>query len=64
MTVDFPGLGTAINVVTVVVGALLGMAVGHRLPGHTRSVVTDVLGAESEALLLEFFATHRGPQTD
>lgn len=44
MTVDFPGLGTAINVVTVVVGALLGMAVGHRLPGHTRSVVTDVLG--------------------
>ena len=40
----FPGLGTLINVVTVVVGALLGMAVGHRLPERTRSVVTDCLG--------------------
>jgi uncharacterized membrane protein YqgA involved in biofilm formation len=40
----FPGLGTVINVVTVTVGALLGMAVGHRLPERTRSVVTDVLG--------------------
>lgn len=44
MSVDFPGLGTVINVTTVIVGSLLGMAVGHRLPGHTRSVVTDVLG--------------------
>ena len=40
----FPGLGTLINVVTIVVGSLLGMAVGHRLPGRTRSVVTDCLG--------------------
>lgn len=40
----FPGLGTVINVVTVVVGALVGMAAGHRFPERTRSVVTDVLG--------------------
>jgi len=40
----FTGLGTVINVATVVVGALLGMAVGHRLPLRTRSVVTDCLG--------------------
>ncbi len=40
----FPGLGTLINVSTVVVGSLLGMAVGHRLPERTRSVVTDCLG--------------------
>ena len=40
----FPGLGTLINVTTVVVGSLLGMAVGHRLPERTRSVVTDCLG--------------------
>jgi hypothetical protein len=44
VTLDFPGLGTVINVITVVVGALIGMAVGHRLPSHTRSVVTDALG--------------------
>ena len=37
-------MGTAINVATVVIGALLGMAVGHRLPERTRSVVTDCLG--------------------
>lgn len=41
---DFPGLGTALNVATVVVGSLLGMLVGGRLPEGTRSVVTDVLG--------------------
>ncbi len=44
MDAAFPGLGTVINVATVVIGSLLGMAVGHRLPEHTRSVVTDVLG--------------------
>lgn len=40
----FPGLGTAINVATILIGSLLGMAVGHRLPDHTRWVVTDCLG--------------------
>jgi hypothetical protein len=40
----FPGLGTVINVATVVIGSLLGMAVGHRLSDRTRSVVTDCLG--------------------
>jgi uncharacterized protein len=40
----FPGLGTLINVATIVVGALLGMAAGHRFPERTRSVVTDCLG--------------------
>jgi uncharacterized membrane protein YqgA involved in biofilm formation len=44
VSVDFPGLGTVINVTTVVVGSVLGMLVGHRLPHRTRSVVTDVLG--------------------
>lgn len=40
----FPGLGTAINVAAIVIGSLLGMAVGHRLPDPTRRVVTDCLG--------------------
>jgi len=40
----FVGLGTVLNVLTVLVGALLGMWVGHRLPERTRSVVTDCLG--------------------
>lgn len=44
MEASFPGLGTVVNVATIVVGALLGMAVGHRFPERTRSVVTDVLG--------------------
>ena len=44
MSVDFPGLGTVINVTTVVIGSVLGMLVGHRFPHRTRSVVTDVLG--------------------
>ncbi|HSF99292.1 MAG TPA: DUF554 domain-containing protein, partial [Ornithinibacter sp.] len=44
MTSLFPGAGTVLNVLTVLIGAGLGMAVGHRLREHTRSVVTDVLG--------------------
>jgi len=40
----FPGAGTVLNVFTVLLGAGLGMAVGHRLHERTRSVVTDVLG--------------------
>lgn len=38
------GLGTALNVATVVVGGSLGVALGHRLPGRVRDVVTDGLG--------------------
>ncbi|WP_256842395.1 DUF554 domain-containing protein [Ornithinimicrobium cryptoxanthini] len=40
----FPGAGTALNVVTILVGSVLGMLFGHRLSEHTRSVVTDCLG--------------------
>lgn len=40
----FPGAGTALNVLTILVGSGLGMMFGHRLSEHTRSVVTDCLG--------------------
>jgi uncharacterized membrane protein YqgA involved in biofilm formation len=40
----FIGIGTLVNVVTVLVGATLGVLVGHRLPERTRKVVTDGLG--------------------
>lgn len=38
------GLGTIINVIGIVVGAALGVLLGHRLPERTRVVVTDGLG--------------------
>lgn len=40
----FPGLGTLVNVVTVLVGTVIGVLVGHRLTHRTRDVVTDGLG--------------------
>ena len=40
----FPGVGTLVNVGTVLVGATLGVLLGHRLPQRTRDVVTDALG--------------------
>ncbi len=40
----FPGFGTLLNVVTIVVGSGIGLLVGHRLPQRTRDVVTDALG--------------------
>jgi hypothetical protein len=39
-----PGVGTAINVVTVLVGSVLGLLLGARLPTRTRDTVTDALG--------------------
>lgn len=41
---DFRGLGTAVNVATVLLGSGIGVLVGHRLPDRTREVVTDGLG--------------------
>lgn len=40
----FRGAGTALNVVTVLVGSGIGALLGHRLPQRTRDVVTDGLG--------------------
>ena len=42
--VEFVGLGTLINVVAILVGASLGVLVGHRLQKRTSEVVTDTLG--------------------
>jgi uncharacterized membrane protein YqgA involved in biofilm formation len=40
----FRGLGTLVNVATVLIGSSLGLLLGHRLPGRTRETVTDALG--------------------
>ena len=40
----FIGVGTVINVAAVVVGSLLGLALGGRLPERTRELVMQVLG--------------------
>ena len=38
------GLGTVINVKAILVGATIGVLLGHRLPQRTRDTVTDALG--------------------
>ncbi len=40
----FPGFGTIVNIVTVLIGSTIGVLVGHRLPERTRQVVTDGIG--------------------
>lgn len=40
----FTGIGTVVNVATVLLGAGLGVLIGHRLPDRTRDLVTDALG--------------------
>jgi len=40
----FPGLGTVINILTIIAGSSLGIFVGHRLKTMTRTLLTDVLG--------------------
>lgn len=39
-----PGLGTLLNVLTVLIGGSIGALVGDRLPQRVRDVVTDGLG--------------------
>jgi uncharacterized membrane protein YqgA involved in biofilm formation len=39
-----PGIATLVNVATVLAGAVVGVALGNRLPMRTRDVVTDALG--------------------
>ena len=38
------GLGTIINIVAILIGSAVGVALGHRLPERTRDVVVDGLG--------------------
>ena len=40
----FAGIGTVVNMSTVLVGSAIGVLVGHRLRQRTRDVVTDGLG--------------------
>jgi uncharacterized membrane protein YqgA involved in biofilm formation len=38
------GFGTVVNVIAVLIGSGIGVLVGHRLPEHTRTLVTTILG--------------------
>jgi uncharacterized protein len=40
----FPGIGTVVNVIAVLVGSSVGLLLGARLPTRTRDTVTDALG--------------------
>jgi uncharacterized protein len=40
----FPGIGTVVNVATVLIGSSIGLLLGARLPKRTRDTVTDALG--------------------
>lgn len=40
----FPGVGTIINIATIICGASLGVLVGTRMNLRTRTLLTDVLG--------------------
>ena len=37
-------IGTLINVITIVVGSAIGVAVGAKIPTRTRTLITDALG--------------------
>jgi uncharacterized membrane protein YqgA involved in biofilm formation len=40
----FPGIGTVVNVLTVLIGSVIGVLLGNRLALRTRELVTDALG--------------------
>ena len=40
----FPGIGTILNIITIIGGASIGVLVGNRMRTSTRTLLTDVLG--------------------
>ena len=40
----FPGIGTVINLITIIFGTTIGVFLAHRLKDNVRNVVTDGLG--------------------
>lgn len=40
----FPGIGTVLNIATILIGSVIGIFIGERLKDKTRSLITDVLG--------------------
>ena len=40
----FPGIGTLLNVLTIIFGSVIGIFIGEKLRDKTRSLITDVLG--------------------
>ena len=40
----FPGIGTVINILTIIGGASIGVLIGNRMNIKTRDLLTDVLG--------------------
>ena len=40
----FPGVGTLINIITIITGSSIGVLVGNRMNSKTRTLLTDVLG--------------------
>jgi uncharacterized protein len=44
LSMAFPGIGTVVNVIAVLVGSSVGLLLGARLPARTRDTVTDALG--------------------
>lgn len=44
LTYMFPGIGTVLNIVTIIIGSVAGVFIGERLRDKTRNLITDVLG--------------------
>lgn len=40
----FPGIGTVLNISTILIGSIAGIFIGERLKENTRSLITDILG--------------------
>ena len=40
----FPGIGTILNIASILIGSVAGIFIGERLRDKTRSLITDVLG--------------------
>ena len=40
----FPGIGTVLNIATIILGSMIGILVGAKLNEKLRNLIVDVLG--------------------
>ena len=40
----FPGIGTVLNIATILIGSVIGILIGEKLKEKTRGLITDILG--------------------
>ena len=58
----FPGIGTVLNILTIVIGGTLGVFIGAKISEKLRNLITDVLGCVTIISAADALSAYWDPQ--